>query len=909
MSMTDEEFLRLQAEFEGGATKVAPPTGAMPDEEFQALQAQFEPAMPPLRAAQNAPYMDAIASSPPPEEATTMENIRYGAGGVPQGYADVADMGYFTGQAMDAVGEYVPSSVKSAFRDIAPITAAAMDLFRFRTGMEGQISERPGLKEVKNTLAPEFEGKVKSPWAEAARTFGEWAGPGALAKAPKLLADGIRALPKVTRSVAPDVIMGTGAAGGEAAIGYLSPEYAWVGELGGGLGALGVALATGKRGGLSSEQSIVLEALDEIYDDPKQALAELKRRVDEGEVGTIGDLTRQDGVFDVENWSAKATPKGRRLAKETATGRINQIYDDVTEPLRPPAGVTSAQAPWRAEKAIDNELANASDATARAVGELEGQTKAANTAAELAGERANTAAGAVPTTRQSLDPGARPDVYSTKVAGRYTAEQADYIKNTSQPLWDAFDNGPDINVQPLRMAANDVYRKMTREERTRMNDTYGPLVSEVTEWRGDVSPRAITLTLQEMKDTIAKADKIGWREKKLQEIVEALETTLDNPSVSQGYADAVAATREGYERFGPAFVGDVRKANSETPETLLQNLGITGDRGAATIRLIAKAKIPELQDGVANYIRARAVRETNLNDSFLTEYEAVLDNLDPSVRREIQGLIDAQTAATTTGEAATVAARVADRTTKDAVRRQGGLERTLEQTEKGLRGDIRGQYASAPNATIDRLLVKPDGAAELKDLMEQITDLDEVASFKANVNERMDKMLFETTQDVDSGAINSVTARANAYRDYMNMQDSLVEAGVITRSEAKKMEGALDRTNTERLRKASRAYDITQQADEHINLLASGGAAAILGPMPGAYSLMVGGAIRRSLNTLLRGEMLAKRLDVLADYLNDPKKYLADLDKLNSPEAMERELLARLVGAAQAAELIGNEEE
>ena len=120
MSMTDEEFLRLQAEFEGGATKVAPPTGAMPDEEFQALQAQFEPAMPPLRAAQNAPYMDAIASSPPPEEATTMENIRYGAGGVPQGYADVADMGYFTGQAMDAVGEYVPSSVKSAFRDIAP---------------------------------------------------------------------------------------------------------------------------------------------------------------------------------------------------------------------------------------------------------------------------------------------------------------------------------------------------------------------------------------------------------------------------------------------------------------------------------------------------------------------------------------------------------------------------------------------------------------------------------------------------------------------------------------------------------------------------------------------------------------------------------------------------------------------
>jgi hypothetical protein len=904
MSMTDEEFRRLQAEFEGGPK---PPsvvsTEAMAPETFEALQAEFEPTG-------GADYMQVAADNlGAPQQATTMENIRYGAGGVPQGYADIADMRYFTGQAMDAAADYIPSAVGQTFRSMAPTTAAALDLYRVTSQQAGQISERPGLKETKEVLAPEFEGKVKSPWAEAARTFGEWAGPGATAKAPKLATQGVKALPKIARSVVPDVTMGTTAAAGEAAIGYLSPEYAWVGELGGGLGGLALALATGKRAGLTKEQMIVLRSLDEIYDDPKQALAELKRRTDAGEIGTIGDLTRDDGVFDVENWSAKATPKGRRQAKATARDRIDQIYDEVTAPMRPPEGVTAAQAPYRAGLAIESELAGARAATERAKVGLEAEATAANEAAATARAEAENAAAAVDPTRQALDPGARPDVYSTEAAGRYAREQKDYIDNVSQPLWDTFDNGPDINVQPLRMAANDIYRKMTPEERLRMNDTYGPLVSEVTAWRGDVSPRAITLTLQEMKDTIAKADKMGWKERKLQEIVDALETTLDDPNVSQSYADAVAATKEGYDRFGPAFVGDVRKANRETPETLLQNLGITGDRGAATIRLIGASKVPELKADVAKYIRARAVREPNINESFLIEYEAVLDNLDPSVRREIQGLIDAEAAAKATDTAATAAGRTADRTAKDVERRQGGLQRTLAQTESGLKGDIRGQYAAEPNATIDRLLAKPDGATELKSLMDEITDLDEVASFKANLNDRMERMLFETTKDVDSGVVNSVNSRANAYRDYMAMQDSLVEAGVITRAEAKKMENALERTNTEVLRKASRAYDITQQADEHINLLASGGAAAILGPMPGAYSLMVGGAIRRSLNTLLRGKLMAKRLDVLSDYLNNPKKYLADLDRLNSPEAVEREFLTRLVGATQAAELMAAEEE
>ena len=82
----------------------------------------------------------------------------------------------------------------------------------------------------------------------------------------------------------------------------------------------------------------------------------------------------------------------------------------------------------------------------------------------------------------------------------------------------------------------------------------------------------------------------------------------------------------------------------------------------------------------------------------------------------------------------------------------------------------------------------------------------------------------------------------------------------------------------------------------------------MLGPLPGAYSLMIGGAIRRGLNEVLSMKVTNKRLMALDDYLNDPAKYLDDVKKAKTPEEAERLLLVQLVGASQAAAIMGDTE-
>jgi hypothetical protein len=412
------------------------------------------------------------------------------------------------------------------------------------------------------------------------------------------------------------------------------------------------------------------------------------------------------------------------------------------------------------------------------------------------------------------------------------------------------------------------------------------------------------------------AGKNGPDEKRLGEIVDIMEEQLQ--VVSPEYRAAVAATKEGYDRFGPGYVGDVRRANE--PETLLTNLGLQGDRGAATARLVAESKVPELQQDVANYIRAQAVRKgDSLSEDFLVQYEAVLDNLPPAVRQEISELIAAKTNKAATLKQAAAADRQADKVARQTTRQHQGLEkatgrqrdaisRNVDRVESGLKGDTRGQFADRPASTVDRLLQDPDGADELRQLMDEMQTVGEVDSFKAMIRDRLENKLFDVQRVPGEGTITSSPAKAAAYRQFKELQESLVEAGVITQADAVRMEAALERGVSSRgLRQASKAKDVTRRADEHINLLSSAGAAAFLGPMPGAYSLMVGGAVRRSLNRVLRGKLVASRVKVLDEYLTNPAKYLADLHKAKTPGEVERQFLTKLVGAAQAAELLGGE--
>jgi hypothetical protein len=920
--MTPEERKRLadlQAKFGPAPSAVAEQPAVAADGDaarLAELEAKFGPAP---AAASTAPTAAAESGAPEP---TLGEQIAHVAKGPGTQVVGMLDMPYYLKQAGRAIGEYIPEGVKrsagAAFDTVNPVRPvlqaldmAGAELPAYATG-DAPVTDLPGLRQAKELLASEEANVPQGSLADNARTFTEWAGPGMLFKATRnILEEGVKRAPQnLTRALddtAIDAAMGAGATAGSAGLGYLSDDAAWIGELGGGLAGLGLALATGRTTGLDKNQKAVLKALNDMYDDPQQALAELRRRTDAGEVGTIGDLTREGGIFDVENWAGKATPAGRRAAGQTADARIRQIYDDVTEPMR--TGVPAERAALGAERAIDNEFQVAEGAARRATGALNDEVAQANAAARQATEEAQRAVTRQADVAQAVDPGAAPYDLSRKLSDEYSDAAKAFDEAEVRPAWKAFEDGSVdvVAIQSDLRMLEDALRPAQQESLTKH---YGSLMKELRELDGNATPADVQGVISDMKaavnDGFSGNSNVPTRVTKvLDDITKSLEANL--AEVNPAYGNAVAKTRQLYERFSPSDVGQARKAAE--PEVLAQKLGLSGDQGAVTARLVAAAETPSLQPIVADYIRAQAVRTPNIGDAFLTKYEAALDGLPADTRADIVRMVQARQAAETADTAAQRAAKEADTVSARAEREAAQIQRNLETQEKGLRGDIRGRYAESPNKTIDSLLNNPDGATELKALMDEIVDIDQVDAFKANIGERLENMLFKTTRDVDSGVVNSIDARAKAYEDFIAMKDNLVAAGVLDQAAADGIEAAIERTNTAGLRKASRAYDITRQADEHINLLSSGGAAAILGPMPGAYSLMVGGAIRRSLNTLLRGKLMAKRIDALSDYLNNPKKYLADLDKLEGPEEVQREFLTRLVGATQAARLMAGDEE
>ena len=920
--MEDEEWRRLQAKFGPAQTADIPTAKAdqiqvgepMEDEEFAALEAKFGPT--------------AAAPTPeaPPEEATTLENIRHVVGGIPQAAADTADMPYYISQGIDAVAGWLPDSVRRGFRDVSPVTAGAIDMFQMAANKEGQISEKPGLKQAKELLAAEQPGAA--PWAEYGRTGLEW-GAGAI---PKLVRGGIKNIPKNLpeniEAATPDIVMGTTAATGEVAGEYLSEGGGDVGELVGGFSGLILALRSGKTAGISKDQRVIMDALNEMYDNPEDAIAELRRRVEAGEIGSIGDLTREEGIFDVENWTQKATKQGRRQGRGTLKARMSQIYEDVTAPLRTDAA--SDVAPYRAKQQIDQELGEAIERTGEVkqkiqdtadteIAVLETERVGLNQASRQAEEAAKTTQGQYDAARTEADPGRTTVEISESLDSRLNRAEAAHETRKVRPAWAEFDAGPRVDTIPMRtdMETFLLSDTFTPASRKAFLAAYPELQDIVGKWGKTTDPRDITDVIQDFKTIINEAAAGGKSSRhtvRLGELVDIMESGLSK--TSDEYAAAVAATKEKHDRFG-GRVGDA--TSTAEPETTAATLGTQGDRGAATVRQVGEAQVPTADRDLFDYVLAEATKKgENITPEFLATYQGAIDRMPEVDRAKLETLIGAKgardTALTQSVQAEQAAKVGGDRIPREqkglaqaSGREQATLDADLGRTETGLTGDTRGKFADKPNETVDSLLNSPDGAGELKILMDEMETLREVDSFKTLVKERMERVLFDLGTDPKTDTITSIASRGDAYRRFKDMQQNLVDGNVLTQADVKRMEEAIERTKTQDLRKASRAYDITQQADEHINLLASGGAAAILGPMPGAYSLMVGGAIRRSLNSVLRGKLMAGRLDTLSDYLNNPEKYLADLDKLKTPEAIEREFLTRLIGAAQTAELIGGE--
>ena len=867
-------------------------------------------------------------------EPTNLEKTREVVGGLAQQAFDIADMPKNIATMVDAVEGVIPPGLAKAARRVSPATVGAIDMFQARNAQLPLPSELPGLAQAKEAAAPRYEGSSMP--VKAGRTAMEWLGPGAFAKAPKAVTAGLSRL-------LPDVAPAIGAGGLSAGQQYAGSEDGTAGELIGGIAGTLAALRTGNVDNLSKAQVDMLNALRKNFDNDEQLIATVQQALDAGDVGTLTDLTGNRGLANIEA-ALDRTVKGQQAIGDTLDKRVERIYEDtmgitgkdVPEGALPQA--SAAAAARRVETAdVDIEaqagerLKQAAAAAERESEMLKREAGDAWTGAQQRQDQAAAASAQARATEARHTPPLRPDEYSRAAASRYTAAETAHKENTRK-LWSAFDESGDINAAPYKLGADDYLQSLDPAEQDALLEKYSKYFKAIENFQGTVSPRALSLRVQQMKADINNAaaqGTFGWEEKKLQELVDVFEDMLVDPvNGNPAYRAAIEATKEGHDRFGPAYIKDVRKAE---PEEFLSQAGLTGDRGAATSRLFNESKIPELQQDVSNRILAQAKRKKNLDEQFLIEYEAALDNLDAAgydTRAKLVEMLDAQTAEESALAQAKAAEESAQSTSKRVGAEQDRLAKALEAQEQTIKteqaglqkanqGSLLAQYGKGyeqADQVVDDLLSRPDGPERLRALVDDMVELDApqggtavMDSFRARVRDRMNATLFEPPK-----AGKAPVQAKTALKNYRTMQRRLVDAGLMDADDAKYMESVLARAETEILRTRGKASvgDVITSDTEHTNLISSMLASIFLAPLPGAYNLQLGGAVRRYFKTGLEVRPTRRNIEALTEYMTDPQAFLKGIEKLKSPKAQASFVLTKLVGASQAAEIMAaNEEE
>lgn len=897
----------------------------------------------------------------PEDTATVGEKGAHVAGKWLGGVLDVADIPAYIEEGRQFIDkEYPRLSQALSYHPMSMLGEKAREYMPDAlAGREKATETVPGLtqaREFSQGLQLTPEQLEAAPGTEYLGRGAEWVGiPGASAPAAayRTFKAGKEILPEVLKATGRDArvgaITGTSAATG-AAVGDLAGETgSTIGELIGGASGLIAAIKTGKFDGLSRAQLDMLAELRRQLGDDPEVLATLQRAVDEGEIGTLLDLTKNRDLANIEAALENTVPGSKALPKVQAA-REAQVVQETEELLKPIGGPIDVETSARA---IDDRLANQGRQIANRglerideineglweqTQKLQNTAKEADSAAAAAAAAEDAAATRAAQQRTAVDPGGRPDEYSTAAAGKYNAAEEAYANEVSRPAWKAFDDGPPIDATPLRAAANDFYAELKPEQRQILNEKYASLVRPISKWNKPLTPDAIAMRIQQMKDTVAKAraaNDYGWEEIQLEKLYRTLEDTLAQPAISPEYAKAVAATKEGYDRFGPAFIGDTRRATAETPETLLQSAGMTGDRGAATARLINESKVPELQNDISNYILAEAAQQETLGPGFLNKYRAVLDNLDAAgynTRAQIQELIAAEGGLKQATKAATRArdeaqtvqgqtAREQERLTQAAEKQRKATEKETQGLVDATRSGVAGQYAKGyeqADAVVDDILTKPDGAERLSTLREDLIDIDMAAgadkaqamtSFETRVADRLGKRLFDLF-DINTTNVGKPQKRS-ALGDFRDMRGRLVRNEILPADDAQRIDDLLSRIETENMRARGRASvgNVTSTDTEWTNLQASGLASALLGWLPGAYNLQMGGAARRYFKNYLEARPTKENVDALVEYVTKPDEFLKGIEKLDSQAARQEFILAKFVGAAQAAEIMAMEED
>ncbi|HUW13879.1 MAG TPA: hypothetical protein VM537_29415 [Anaerolineae bacterium] len=902
-----------------------------PAEDVEAKRARLAAKFGPVEQTSGVPLRSA-ANPPPPEPPSFGQKALHVVKGAPAGL--VFDTLNMIPSAVNAVGDVVeqgiPKAIEAAYNLFAdePIDVQVTgEGFRLPT-----TQDIPGVRQAEDLLASrEFERGV-APGADALRVGAEWAAGGV----PNLFR---KSLGKFAQRALPDLVQGAGAAGGS----YLGDVYAdspIIGELIGGVTGALAGRPINAPFSATAEGRAVNFAQDRM-DDADAAVAKVQERVAKGETGTVADLAVNDaGAFNIERGIADLDIDARTAFDAKEAARQQQIANELRlAPDGTPKGeaqqVAQANTAARAKAIEDAKAAEMAAIDTRAATEqaqLAQTGQQSQAAADAAAAQARQAEQTATEAGLPLATGQRPAQTARAAQEAVSEWDKAYEAAEATPAWNEFKAGPDVDVKPMYEDVNAALKTLRDEnprEYAALVKRYGSLLSEANAWKkgGTAAPADISGYLSDVRKAIeaSRAGSPTGRGDNVDNIMKKLRDTMEGSiasDVNPLYRDAVAKTRELYQRFRSGPLGDARNAE---PELFIRSAGGAADEsGAVLARQVRDAAggDPARLQVLAEQMKAIAQREGGVTDDFVNRYADALEGLPPETRQQFYDLA----AANKGKESALKQADAAAKANEATQRTVGQQERALAQAIEAQKGkatteaiglqktrlkNVVADYGQNPNKTIDTLLKNPEisdvqKAADLKVLTKYMDGAGQGEAFRAAVSDRLQTMLATATDA-------STAVKPKAIGDFEKMRDTLVNSGIITREKAADMSEALNRTLTskERLKNLGYKVEMNRQGQEYDNLVASMLAAGVLSGMPGTQTLLVGGAVRRYIKRLIVSGKIDKPAEVAAleRLMLNPEEFLAAAAKSKSPEEAAKRIITEAVGASQVTDILAGEDE
>ena len=712
----------------------------------------------------------------------------------------------------------------------------------------------------------------------------------------------------LARSVAPDLVVGGAVMAGDAADSLLTDgDPTGLGEF----AALPAALLSGRVGAsqLSKNQSEVVTFINENASDPAQALARLRIAIANNEEGSLGALTGDQGILDVEKTLAGANKNFRRNLDDSDQALQAQVAENITGN---PDNIDPALAAQAAGQRVQQVKDSGAARTSALILAAENETKLANEAAENAQRIAFDQQQPIRTSDTSVE--ASKQLYSAYEEAELELRQ---IENTA---WDEFRNATDeLSTTPIKQSVANLEENWNSINPNELNDfksKHGKLF-DVKSFVEEIElPENMLVGLDGKplrpvtppKSTITPQDFAAWQSEinrrieinvkpngaptregaMLIQLRDATREGLSNTNKggSELYENARTATKNRYSQLEPGAVGKARQSSS--PETLGSNLIKPNDMGAQLMREITESQNPLIINKAINFLKTQ-IPEIGITPEFMTKYRGLIDNL-PVANKAQFTLAASRAADSVEAQRLSQAAQEAKETEIKRIKRnQEGLTNTAS-------ANIINKYNENSASTIDRLMGNADNKNELTLLARFMRENDKMDSFVADIKTRLRNKYFVSSEG-------ATTSSAKSIKKFETDIDNLVEGKALTPAEATKMKLEMKRTLPLEQRKASIDFKLDGKSNESTSILSSVLSWLTLNVVGGnaTSSLLLGGALRRNYQKMLKGKEVSETdaTRAMEELLLNPEKFIRSVDQFKDINSAVSALTTRAVAYSQ----------